>query len=195
LFKHKPFLIVISAPSGCGKTSILKLLLERIDGLDFSVSHTTRQRRVGETMGIDYHFVDCDTFNQIKSKGGFLESAKVHLNYYGTSLSSIQKLLDSGLDAILDIDIQGMLLLRNKSQFDFISIFILPPSIEVLENRLRSRNTDTEAEILNRIDNAAYEIKMASQYDYNVVNDKLEVAVDDVVCIIQAERLRTFRLH
>ncbi len=192
--KHKPFLIVVSAPSGCGKTSILQLLMTRLDGLGFSVSHTTRPKRTGETTGADYHFVTTDTFLKMKANGGFVESAFVHSNHYGTSLDSIEQLLSSGVDAVLDIDVQGMLLLRDASQFDFVSIFILPPSLVELENRLRNRKTDLETVIISRINNAVDEIRMASEYDYCVVNDKLEIAVDDVMSIIKAERLRSERL-
>ena len=193
LSKHRPFLIVISAPSGCGKTTILQSLIERLDGLSFSVSHTTRKPRAGEISGNDYHFVDLETFHQMQGNGEFVESAIVHSNYYGTSFAGIDKLLKNGLDVILDIDIQGMCRLKESDSFDLVTIFILPPSLNELENRLRNRDTDSDSVILKRIKNAACEIKFARDYDYNVVNNDIELAVDSVASIVKTERLRSSR--
>jgi len=194
LSKHRPFLIVISAPSGCGKTTILQSLIDILDGLSFSVSHTTRKPRAGEITGNDYHFVDLETFHQMQGNGEFVESAIVHSNYYGTSFAGIDKLLKNGLDVILDIDIQGMRHLKESDRFELVTIFILPPSLNELENRLRQRNTDSDSVILKRIKNAAHEIKFARDYDYNIVNNNIELAVDSVASIVKSERLRSSRL-
>ena len=193
LSRHRPFLIVISAPSGCGKTTILQLLMDRLDGLSFSVSHTTRKSRVSETTGNDYHFVDLETFHQMLGNGEFVESAIVHSNYYGTSFAGIDRLLKDGLDVILDIDIQGMRLLKESGHFDLVTIFILPPDLNELDNRLRKRNTDSDRVILKRIENAAHEIMFSHDYDYNVVNDDIDLAVDSVASIVKSERLRSCR--
>jgi len=186
---------VISAPSGCGKTTILQHVFKRVDGLGFSVSHTTRPKRSGEVDGVDYHFVDLNTFQEIRDAGGFVETANVHSNQYGTSVASIDQLLRHGVDVVLDIDVQGKILLNDVTKFDFVSIFILPPSITELEERLRNRNTDSLSVISARLKNAVAEIKSAPEYDYSVVNDNLYSAVDDVVAIVKAERLRSVRLN
>ncbi len=191
---HTPFLIIISAPSGCGKTTILNMLSNEVDDFSFSVSHTTRPIRIGETAGIDYHFIDNDKFIQMKTEGDFIEYAQVHTNYYGTSFASVERQLEVGLDVILDIDVQGMLRIRGDARYDIVTIFILPPNLEELELRLRKRNTDSDSVVLTRIKNAAMEIKFAPEYDYNVVNDNLNRAVANVAAIIKAERLRSSRL-
>lgn len=194
LFKRKPFLLVVSAPSGCGKTTLLHLLLERMDGLGVTVSHTTRPQRIGESTGTDYYFIDSDQFMVMESNDKFIESATVHGNSYGTSFAEIEKLLGRGFDVVLDIDIQGMRLLKSKDMFDLVTVFILPPSIDELENRLRGRNTDSDQVISKRIINAETELQTASEYDYLVINDDVSVAVENLAAIVKAERLRSCRI-
>jgi len=194
LSDHNPFLIVISAPSGCGKTTLLRLLLDKFSDIGVSVSHTTRPIRIDEVSGVDYNFIDVDKFAEMQQADEFVESALVHNNLYGTSCTAIDSLLACGEDVILDIDVQGMRLLRSKKRYDFISIFIMPPSLDVLESRLRSRNTDSDEVIKQRLINADKEIKSAHIYDYQVVNNILERAVSDLSAIITAERLRSSRL-
>ncbi len=191
--KHKPFLLVFSAPSGCGKTTLLNKLREKFPGIGFSVSHTTRPRRRGEVDGVDYHFVDQDKFKQMRDAGLFVESATVHLNSYGTTFAAIDTLLAAGNDVILDIDVQGMRRLQAANHYDFVSIFIMPPGLDELSSRLRLRDTDSEQVIKQRLANAVAEIKAAPLYDYNVVNDDLENAFTELSAIITAERLRTSR--
>ena len=192
--EHKPFLIVISAPSGCGKTTLLRLLLDKFSDIGVSVSHTTRPMRKGEAKGVDYNFVDIETFIDMQQAGKFIESATVHNNSYGTSYAAVDDLLDRGYDVILDIDVQGVQLLKSKNRYDFVSIFIIPPTLDELESRLRARKTDSEDVIMQRLINAGNEIKFANLYDYQVVNDLLDKAFSDLSAIITAERLRSFRL-
>ena len=191
---HNPFLIVISAPSGCGKTTLLRLLLEKFPDIGVSVSHTTRSMRSGEVSGVDYNFIDSEKFAEMQQADEFVESAIVHNNFYGTSYSAIDSLLARGDDVVLDIDVQGMQLLSSKNRYDLISIFIMPPCIDELESRLRSRDSDSDEVIKQRLINADREIKSAHIYDYQVTNDLLERAVSDLSAIIIAERLRSFRL-
>ena len=194
LFKRKPFLLVVSAPSGCGKTTLLHLLLDRLDGLGLTVSHTTRPQRIGENTGIDYHFINHEEFLEMESNNKFIESATVHGNSYGTSFAEIEKLLGQGVDVVLDIDIQGRRLLKSKDMFDLVTVFILPPSIDELENRLRGRSTDSDQVISERIMNAEIELQSASEYDYFVINDEITVAVEGLISIVTAERLRSCRI-
>ncbi|MCD6268625.1 MAG: guanylate kinase [Deltaproteobacteria bacterium] len=194
-YNHVPFLIVISAPSGCGKTTLLRLLLEKKLDIAVSVSHTTRPMRKGEVSGVDYNYIDVVKFVEMQHAGEFIEHATVHNNYYGTSYAAIDTLLGHGVDVILDIDVQGMKLLKAKNNYDFVSIFIMPPSLDVLEDRLRRRNTDSNEVVAQRLINAEEEINQAHFYDYQVVNDVLDKAIIDLSAIITAERLRSFRLN
>ncbi|MGL1932979.1 MAG: guanylate kinase [Desulfotalea sp.] len=186
-------LFVLSAPSGTGKTTILKKVMSQLSGLQFSVSHTTRDPRDGEEDGVDYHFVSKKYFEKLITEESFLEYANVHGNYYGTSYGAINDQLNSGLDVILDIDVQGARLVMNNSQTDASFVFIMPPSLELLEKRLRSRATDSDETIELRMTNAVEEIKYASTYDYLVVNDVLEDAVSMLSAVIIAERSRMRR--
>jgi guanylate kinase len=187
-------LFVISAPSGTGKTTILRLVMQRIAGLVFSVSHTTRTPRPGERDGVEYHFVSHDDFLQMRDNDMFLEWAKVHDNYYGTSRQGIVDQLDKGIDIILDIDVQGAEIIRRTSGLAASHIFISPPGLRELEKRLRCRGTESEESIETRLKNARIEIQSASDYDYVVVNDVLEEAVELLAAIIFAERSRAHRL-
>jgi guanylate kinase len=183
-------LLVISAPSGCGKTTILKQLMENISGLEFSVSHTTRQPRVGEVNGVDYHFVSQQEFLALRDQqpSGFLEWAEVHGNFYGTARQEVDALLKAGKDVILDIDIQGAEQVRNNAEP--VTVFINPPTLAELERRLRGRGTESEESLSIRLANAEKEMAAAKDYRYLIVNDELEQAVRDLQAIIAAERRR-----
>jgi len=193
LNKLKGLLIVISAPSGTGKTTLVHMLLKEFPDLEFSVSYTTRPPRPGEVDGKDYHFVDRKTFERMIEEGDFLEWAEVYGNLYGTSRTQVLRALNEGRDVILDIDTQGALQVK-KNFPEAVLIFILPPSLKELERRLRSRGTDDEETIERRLKIAKEEIRRAPLYDYIVVNDVLEVAYENLRSIIRAEKLRTERL-
>lgn len=184
---------IISSPSGGGKTTILRKVFAELPGLVFSVSHTTRPPRAGEVDGRDYHFVGIEEFTSIReqSPSGFLEWARVHDNFYGTSRWEVEKLLGEGLDVVLDIDIQGAR--QVKEAIEAVSIFIAPPSLAELERRLRGRGTDSEEVVALRLANARRELAAASEYDYLVVNDSLVEAVETVRSIIIGERAKRRR--
>ena len=184
------FLLVVSAPSGCGKTTILQQLMAKISGLAFSVSHTTRQPRPGEIDGKDYHFVSKEEFIALRDQqpSGFLEWAEVHGNFYGTSRRETEALLATGKDVVLDIDIQGAE--QVKENADPVTVFISPPTLEELERRLRGRGTESPEDIDFRLANAENEMAAANRYRYLIINDELEQAVRDLQAIIKAERRR-----
>jgi len=182
-------LFVISAPSGTGKTTILKEVMASVAGLSFSISHTTRSPRAGEQDGVDYHFVDRDRFLAMREQGVFLEWAEVHGNFYGTSRDAVAAALSDGTDIILDIDVQGCRQVREAAS-DAVSLFVVPPSWQELERRLTGRGTDSEETIRLRLANARREMVDADQYDYVVVNDDLAQAVTTMRAIIHAERSR-----
>ncbi len=191
--KLKGLLIVISAPSGTGKTTLAHMLLKAFPNMEFSVSYTTRKPRPGEVNGKDYFFVDRDTFERMIEEGDFLEWAEVYGNLYGTSRSQVLKALNEGKDVLLDIDTQGALQVK-KNFPEAVLIFILPPSLKELERRLRSRGTDDEETIERRLKTARVEIERAPLYDYIVVNDVLEEAFEKLKSIVIAEKCRTERL-
>ncbi len=175
---------VISAPSGAGKTSLCKELIDFFPALRHSVSYTTRAIRGGEADGVDYHFVDQATFDQMVSTGAFVEWALVHGNNYGTTLQNLQQARDTGSDILLEIDCQGARQLKkNLTKATFI--FIMPPSIEELTRRLVGRNTDADDVIKQRIVNASAEMKEATWYDHVVINDKFELALAQLKKIMQ----------
>jgi len=186
-------LFVISAPSGTGKTTILKKVMAGLPGLNFSVSHTTRQPRTGEQHGRDYFFVEREAFEQMIAEKQFIEWARVHDNYYGTSIMAVSDRLGEGEDIILDIDVQGAAIIRDSETLSAVQIFIAPPGLKALEERLRGRNTEDEKTVLLRLKNAEMEMKAAQAYDYLVVNDQLEEAVETLMAIIVAERARARR--
>jgi guanylate kinase len=180
-------LFIVAAPSGAGKTSLVNALVARHDKVRLSVSHTTRPPRDGEVDGRDYHFVSNDTFASMRDNGDFLESATVFDNSYGTAASAVQDLLEQGLDVILEIDWQGAQQVRHNFA-DSIGIFILPPSKATLEQRLRNRGQDNEAVIARRMRDAENEISHYVEFDYLIVNDDFEQALDSLTAIILAKR-------
>ena len=193
LNRLKGLLIVISAPSGTGKTTLSHMLLREFPNMEFSVSYTTRKPRNGEINGRDYWFIDRETFEKMIEEGDFLEWAEVYGHLYGTSKSQVIKALSEGKDVLLDIDTQGALNVK-KNFPEAVLIFILPPSLKELKRRLESRGTDDEETIKKRLKIAREEIRRAPLYDYVVVNDVLEIAFDNLRSIIKAEKCRAERL-
>ncbi len=188
----KATLFIISAPSGAGKTSLVKQLVKELDNIQISVSHTTRQQRPGEKDGQDYFFIPKSRFEGMISNQAFLEHAQVFGNYYGTARQTVETNLNDGKDVILEIDWQGAQQVRSifpQSE----SIFILPPSISVLEQRLRSRGQDSEEIIEKRMKAAVAEMQHFAEYDYLVVNDVFEQALSDLKSIVIAQRLKVGR--
>jgi guanylate kinase len=190
---RKGLLYVISAPSGAGKTSICRAILTLFPNLRQSISYTTRAMRSGEQEGRDYHFVSKETFEKMVATGEFAEWAEVHGNGYGTALKTLTNASEAGADVLLDIDFQGADQLR-KSGLDGVFLFVLPPNMEELLSRLESRNTDDEETIARRMTNAIVEIAESVKFDYIVVNDILEKAVEKVRAIMIAETLRSDRV-
>jgi guanylate kinase len=188
--KRKGILFIVSAPSGAGKTSLCREVLDIFPGLRHSVSFTTRAPRAGEIHGTDYFFVAKDEFERMVRDGQFAEWAEVHGNYYGTALSTLAESRENGIDLILDIDCQGALQLKEK-QVAGVNIFILPPSYAELRRRLEGRDSDHPEVIETRMNNAAAEIREARWYDYIVVNDLFSRAVEELRAIIIAEHQRT----
>jgi guanylate kinase len=186
-------LFIISAPSGTGKTTILKEILVGMQKVIFSVSHTTRSPRTGEKDGIDYYFIDKKTFAAMQKQELFLEWAEVHGNLYGTSIHKVQEATEQGLDVILDIDVQGARQVKKRLGDKGAFIFVAPPSLEELARRLAGRSTETEADIATRLTNAKQEMKSITNYDYVIVNDSVDKAVEILKSIIIAERSRTRR--
>ncbi|MDR9437636.1 MAG: guanylate kinase [Thiohalophilus sp.] len=182
-------LYVIAAPSGAGKTSLVAALVESTPDIDVSVSHTTRPMRPGEQDGIHYHFTDVPTFERMIGEARFLEHAKVFDNYYGTAMASIEQELEAGRDVILEIDWQGAAQVR-KQVPDCVGIFILPPSREALEERLRGRGQDPDEVIARRMRDAVNEMSHYAEFDYLVINDDFETALADLQNIVLARRLR-----
>lgn len=182
-------LFVISAPSGAGKTSLVKALLEQTPDIGVSVSHTTRAKRPGEQDGVDYHFVDHAVFEVMVEQAAFLEHAKVFDNYYGTATANIETSLIQGRDVILEIDWQGAAQVR-KLIPQAVNIFILPPSRQALEERLRGRGQDSDEIIQRRMRDAVSETSHYPEYDYLVVNDHFENALAELKSIVIARRCR-----
>jgi len=186
---NKGILYLIAAPSGAGKTSLVKALLEKTQNLRVSVSHTTRPARAGEEDGVNYHFVSKNEFEQMLSDEIFLEHAQVFDNYYGTSIKWVTEQLNTGINVILEIDWQGVQQVRRLKP-DTVSIFILPPSRATLEQRLRDRGTDSEAVIAKRLRGAVEEMSHYIEFDYLVVNDDFNQALKDLQAILQSQGLK-----
>lgn len=182
-------LYIISAPSGAGKTSLVRELIKRVDGIVLSVSHTTRPARPGEIDGTDYHFVATANFTDMLSRAEFLEQAQVFGNYYGTSHAWVKDKLAKGLDVILEIDWQGAAQVRRLMP-DACGIFILPPSRAVLKERLNRRGQDSADVIARRLAEAREEMSHYNEADYLVINDQFDVALDHLVEIVRSNRLR-----
>lgn len=182
-------LYVISAPSGAGKTTLCNAIIDLFPEVGQSISFTTRPMRSGEVDGVDYHFVDVDTFERMIAAGEFVEWAQVHDNFYGTALKTLKDAGREGKDLLLDIDFQGARQLKEHG-VDGVFVFIAPPSFAELENRLRGRATDSDEVIARRIDNARLELAQARWYDYVIVNDELKQAVAELESVITAERCR-----
>ena len=182
-------LFVISAPSGAGKTSLVKALLEQTEGIGVSVSHTTRVKREGEQDGVDYNFIDKESFISMVEQGAFLEHAQVFDNYYGTATANIETKLKQGDDVILEIDWQGAEQVRKQLPYS-VNIFILPPSQQALEERLRGRGQDSDEIIARRMRDAKSETSHYSEYDYLVVNDDFDNALAELRGIVLARRCR-----
>jgi guanylate kinase len=184
--------IIISAPSGTGKTTTCKRLIQKMPNLKIATSHTTRKMRDGETEGCDYFFVSREEFETKRNNKGFLEWAQVHTEYYGTSFDSIEKPQQEGLDILLELDVQGVESLRNM-KFDGVYILILPPSIEEMTKRLRKRGTETEESIESRTNTGKEEIKNYKKYDYVITNFDVEETVESILAIVHAEKSRVSR--
>lgn len=182
-------LYVISAPSGAGKTSLVKALIEQTTAIGVSVSHTTRAKREGEQDGVDYHFIEKAAFESMVTESAFLEHAKVFDNYYGTAIANIETKLQQGEDVILEIDWQGAAQVRKQLPYS-VNIFILPPSQSALEERLRGRGQDSEEIIARRMRDAKSETSHYAEYDYLVVNDDFEQALIELRSIVFARRCR-----
>ncbi len=185
-------IFVFSAPSGAGKSTIAEALMERVEGLAYSISHTSRPPRGSEQDSVDYHFVSRSTFREMIEKNAFLEWAQVHGHLYGTSLAAIHKQVSAGFDLLMDVDVQGGRNIKKQSP-DSVLIFLLPPSLKVLENRLKARGTDDPSVVRKRMAQASEEIESCSRYDYIVINDDLENAIHEAQSIIVSERCRRAR--
>lgn len=190
--KNKNFLIILSSPSGGGKSTILNVVRKIRPDIEYSVSYTTRPPRGDEKNGVHYHFIDEEEFLRRREEGDFLETAQVFGHWYGTSISFIKDRLSAQHHIILDIDVQGAAQISSTS-IPYVKIFIMPPSMKILRERLIKRNTDSLREIEKRLLVAKQEIKFIPQYDYLIVNDELSVAVEDVLAIIRGEENRTNR--
>ncbi len=186
-------MLVLSSPSGAGKSTISRALLEKHPDLTMSVSATTRPMRPGEIEGKDYYFIDTETFEDMVRKGQFLEHAKVFDNYYGTPRAPVEVALKSGKDVLFDVDWQGTQQLRQNARDDLASIFILPPSVDELERRLYARAQDPEDVVKRRMAKATSEMSHWAEYDYIIVNEEIPESVAEAEAILDAERLKRDR--
>ena len=192
--QRRGLMYVLSSPSGAGKTTITRALLQHNAGLTNSISATTRPRRPGEVQAQDYYFVDIPKFNDMADNGELLEHAKVFGHYYGTPRGPVEKALSEGRDIIFDIDWQGTQQLREMARDDLVTVFILPPSARELERRLRARGRDTEDEINKRMDKASDEMTHYSEYDYVLINNDIDSTIKQAQLILDSERLKRRRL-
>lgn len=187
-------LFIVTAPSGAGKTTLVRGLLARDPQISLSVSYATRPPRPGEEAGVHYHFVDVPTFKALRDKGEFLEWAEVHGNYYATSKVWIREQIALGRDILLEIDWQGAQQVRRTFP-DAVGIFVLPPSVEELEHRLRGRGTDSDEVIARRLLGARGEMRHVGEFEYVILNNELREAIEDLVAVVRAVRLRYARQH
>ena len=193
LKKHKGVMLVLSSPSGAGKSSICRALLDLDRNLYLSISTTTRKKRPNEVSGIDYNFVTLDEFEYKLSKNNFIEHAKVFNNFYGTDKSFVENKINKGKDLLFDIDWQGAQQLREKMREDIVSVFILPPSKKELERRLKERGQDTDEVDKERMSEATAEITHWAEYDYVIINEDLNLSVKTVLGILHSERMKRIR--
>ena len=191
--QRRGLMLVISSPSGAGKSTIARNLLESDIGLSLSVSVTTRKRRPSEIDGVHYHFISVKEFERMRDSDALLEWAEVHGNFYGTPREAVETAMAEGRDMLFDIDWQGALQLQEKMRADVVAIFILPPSMTELQSRLHRRAEDTEEVIRTRLLNSRSEIEHWREYDYIIVNDDLQTAYQSMQAIVAAERLRRDR--
>jgi guanylate kinase len=194
VIRRRGLMLILSSPSGAGKTTISRLLLERDANLEMSVSATTRHKRPGEVEGIDYHFVDPTTFNLMVNRREFLEYAKVFGNYYGTPRRPVELALQEGRDVLFDIDWQGTQQIVENARSDAVTVFILPPSTKELERRLNARAQDPADVVASRMAKASDEMSHYTEYDYIIVNADIDESVAEVQAILVAERLKRQRL-
>ncbi|WP_416065861.1 guanylate kinase [Rhizobium sp. ZK1] len=192
---RRGLMLVISSPSGAGKSTIARTLLETDRHIGLSVSVTTRQRRPSEVEGVHYHFKSVREFERLRDSDALLEWAEVHGNFYGTPREPVEQAMSEGRDMLFDIDWQGAQQLQQKMQADVVSIFVLPPTMTELQSRLHRRAEDSEEVIQTRLANSRAEIAHWREYDYVIVNDDLNAALDAVQSIVKAERLRRDRRH
>ncbi|MDA1319973.1 MAG: guanylate kinase [Proteobacteria bacterium] len=192
---RRGLMLVLSSPSGAGKSSISRKLLEQDDNISLSISATSRKRRPGEVEGKDYHFVEPQEFQIMINENRFLEHAKVFDHYYGTPSDQVMEKIETGSDVLFDIDWQGTQQLKAKARDDLISVFILPPSYRELETRLKKRNQDSDMEVAKRMSKAADELSHYAEYDYIIINHDLNESVRHVHAILAAERQRRFRMN
>ncbi len=193
LIQRRGFMLVLSSPSGAGKSTIARAILEREDAVYMSVSVTTRSPRPGEVDGKDYHFINEAEYRDRVSNNSLLEHAEVFGNFYGTPRSLVEKRLGAGEDVLFDIDWQGTQQIRESARDDLVSIFILPPSYDVLEKRLTGRRQDSENVVQERMAKAAEEMSHWPEYDYVIINDVIEESIANVQTILRAERLKRAR--
>jgi guanylate kinase len=191
-YEHKPYLLILIAPSGGGKSTLCRAVLQQEDNFEYSVSSTTREPRGEEKNGEAYFFLSEAEFLAARERGEFIESAQVHGSWYGTSSSFISSRLEKGKNIVLDIDVQGALQIL-ESGIECVTVFLLPPTEAELKKRLQNRGTETEEKINLRLRNAQSEIAQIDKFDYLVINDKLEDALSDLMMIIRAEKLRVNR--
>jgi len=191
--KVRGLLIIISGPSGAGKGTICKSFMDRNKDVSVSVSATTRAPRKGEVEGVNYHFMSKEKFEEKIKSNDFLEYANVYDNYYGTPKSNVEEILESGRNVILEIDIQGALKVKENTE-EGVFIFILPPSMQELKDRIIKRGSETKESLMKRFKSAYKEINFISKYNYAVVNDKVDIAVEKLEAIISAEKCRVDRI-
>jgi len=190
---RRGLMFVLSSPSGAGKTTLTRLLVQKEKNIELSISVTTRARRPSEVEGVHYHFLTRAAFEKMRDAGELLEWAEVHGNYYGTPAKPVEKAIAKGKDILFDIDYQGTRQLYKKAASDVVSIFILPPSIAEMKKRIRRRAAEDEMTIKKRLATAKQELPRWKEYDYVVINDDLDAAFEDIHAILATERMK--RIH